>query len=126
MIGKQVELWHTKYTHDAYTDQMGIKHPATVVLRKAIVTIRETLDLVGAWSEQVIPGGIWIAYDENGVRYTQMLDECSYAGCRSHWSGDGTHWITATPSGYPTPYINTDGTKAVPADLTALAIGGMI
>jgi len=116
MIGRQFELWQVEYAKDAYEDQMGVKHPAHVVRRKVVVTVVRTLDLVGGWSGKLHKDGVWIATDESGTQYQQTFDELSMGGRSSWWDGK-LAWTVAQTRGWFDPYINPDGTKAVPVKL---------
>jgi len=118
-IGKRFELWQYEYVKDAYEDQMGRKHEANVVRRKVIITITETQPTVGEWSGQNFEDGLWIAKDESGVMYTQRLDETSMCGRYVWWDKFGGNWIPAQSRGWFIPYMNPDGTKAVPQVLDA-------
>jgi hypothetical protein len=111
ILGKRFELWQYEHVEGAYEDQMGVKRDANVVRRKVIVTVVDTRDIVGGWSGQLYKDAYWIAKDEAGVTYTQAFDELSMGG-RHSW-GDGK-WIQAQSRGWFDPYINPDGTKAVP------------
>lgn len=119
IIGHKVELWQFEYVKDAYEDQLGKKHEANVVRRKVIVTIVETHDVIGEWSDQNIPDGMWIAKDDDGVQYTQRIDECSMSPRYAWGDNQNGFWIPAQSRGWFTPYMNPDGTKAVPQVLNA-------
>lgn len=117
MIGKQIELWQSEYVKHAYTDQLGVQHDAQVVRRKVIVTIVEVRDMPSAWCAKTVEGGLWIASDEAGVQYTQTLDETSMCGRFSWTDSLKGHWHAAQKRGFILPYMNPDGTKAVPQAL---------
>lgn len=119
VVGRKFELWQSEYVTRAYTDQMGRKHDAWVVRRKVIVTVVDTRDTEGGWSGRTHKDGYWIAKDEAGVEYTQMFDETSMWG-RSRWH-DSLHnsWELSVKDGLIDPYMNPDGTKAVPQVLDA-------
>jgi hypothetical protein len=115
--GKRFELWQHEYVKHAYEDQMGIKREANVIRRKVIVTVVKTLPLNSNYRDgEVFEHGIWIATDETGAEYRQHFDELSMGGRTSWWDGKSA-WIEATPRGWFTPYMNPDGTKAVPQEL---------
>jgi len=117
-IGQRFELWQSEYVRDDYEDQMGRKHEAQVVRRKVIVTVVETRATVGGYTGKTYPDGYWIAKDEAGVEYTQMFDEISMGG-RERWHDSLRGSWTRAQRGWLTPYINPDGTKAVPQVLDA-------
>lgn len=117
LIGKRFELWQSSYKSKAYTDQMGVAHDAYVVQRKAIVTVTDTRDVQGSWSGKTYEDGYLIAKDEAGVEYTQAFNETSMHG-RFAWSDSvNNSWHLAVADGIAAPYINIDGTKAVPQTL---------
>lgn len=118
IVGKRFELWQHEYVKDAYEDQMGVKRPAQVVRRKVIVTVVDTRNIVGGWTGKTYTDGYWIAKDEAGVTYTNSFDELSMGG-RDRWWDGKSHWTQAQSRGWLDPYINPDGTKAVPQVLDA-------
>jgi hypothetical protein len=117
VIGTQHELWQYEYVKDAYTDQMGVKHEANVVRRKVIVTVVRTLELQSSYTADVYKDGIWKATDETGMEYTQWFDELSMGGRQSWSDNSGGAWTVAQNRGWFTPFMNPDGTKAVPVKL---------
>lgn len=119
MLGKKFELWQYEHVKNAYEDQMGVKHDANVIRRKVIVTVVEVRNTKGDYSGETIPNGYLEAEDEDGNKYINILDETSMCG-RRNWSGPMRSWWTVAESrGWFTPYMNPDGTKAVPQVLDA-------
>jgi hypothetical protein len=123
VIGTRHELWENEYRKDAYTDQMGIKHDAQVIMRVAIVEIVEVRDVKGDWGGDVIKGGGWRAIDAEGREYFNnwnSFDDASMSP-RSTWLGGGGrgYWMSASKYSWGgSPYIHLDGTRAVPQVLS--------
>ncbi len=67
-IGRKLVLWFTEYSNEAYTDQMGIKHPGYIVKEQIPVTIIKVKKVPYLFGDGYGEG--WLAKSDTGEEFT--------------------------------------------------------
>lgn len=89
-LGDKLTLIRTSRKNDAYTDQMGRKHIATVLQEIVIVTISEVKNVPGIYEKDTYYEG-YIALSEDGRKFGCCEDRFDETNTRPHHSWS---WLT--------------------------------